>query len=239
VPVDQVGDLDEPIHAASLRVPQPYCSSIFAGADLDSSSLSLLRIRLVPGLTRVPFNLSADWISKTVTINPPRLMPHEEWRLSLDIEAAAPIYAAVLWYLDDDVSWGLWQYEPSERIQLRLHFFAYDWRTSDEMHLSFGWRRIILTDARLKADPPNQTTVLVPPHGATGEIIPVCELRNHPVTAAVFTVARDDAEPRRRHRWRVRPELTGDLPADLTALSSGHQSGIGKRDQRPRPSPSA
>jgi hypothetical protein len=166
-------------------------------------------------------------------------MPHEEWRLSLDIEAAAPIYAAVLWYLDDDVSWGLWQYQPSERIQLPLHFFAYDSRTSDEMHLSFGWRRITLTDARLKADPPNQTTVLAPPHGATGEIIPVCKLRNHPVTAAVFAVASDDAEPRRRHRWRVRPELSADLPAALTALSSGHQSGIAKRDQMPRPSPSA
>jgi hypothetical protein len=134
----------------------------------STARASACYVFLVPGLTRLPLNLSADWISKTVTTDPPKLMPHEEWRLSLDIEAAAPIYAAVLWYLDDAVSWGLWQYEPSERIQLPLHFFAHDWRTSDEMHLSFGWRRVTLTDARLKADPPHQTTVLAPPRGATG-----------------------------------------------------------------------
>jgi hypothetical protein len=94
----------------------------------------------VPCLTRLPLSLSVDWISSVVTTATPRLMPYEEWRLSLDIEARAPIRAAVLWYLHDEVSWGLWQYEATEHIELPLHFFAYDWRRSDELQLSFGWQ---------------------------------------------------------------------------------------------------
>ena len=80
---------------------------------------------------------------------------------------------------------GLWHEQPRERVEIPLHFFAFDWRTSDEMQLSFGWRRNRLTDPDLKTDPRGQTTNLVPSRAATGEIIPVCELRRHPITAAV------------------------------------------------------
>jgi hypothetical protein len=73
----------------------------------EQGLVSLLGIPVVPCLTRLPLSLSVDWISGVVTTATPRLVPYEEWRLSLDIEARAPIRAAVLWYLHDEVSWGL------------------------------------------------------------------------------------------------------------------------------------
>lgn len=189
----------------------------------------------VRDLVRLPLNLSVDWISKTVTTDPPKLMPHEEWRLAVSIDAPSPIHAVVIWYVADEMTWGCWQYEPSARIDLPLHFFPHAWNSSDEVALSFGWRRIGVSDARLKVDPVKETNVLAPSTAETGQTIPVCKLRNDPVTAAVFTVASEDTELRRRHRWRVLPELAEALPTDLLGLTSGHQSGTGRTDLGPPP----
>lgn len=64
-------------------------------------------------LTHVPIAVSVEWLSKTVTTDPPKLTPHEEWRLSITLVAQVAIRAAVMLYIGGEVSWGLWHEEPS------------------------------------------------------------------------------------------------------------------------------
>lgn len=177
------------------------------------------------GLTRISARLSAEWISTTVTTDPPRLTPHDEWSLVVRVETAAPVRAVVLLYADGEMSWGLSASGAQEQLDIPLKFHPSNWRTSDEVGLHFGWRRLSVVDPGLKIDPRGQSNSITETDAATGQIIPVCELRNHPVTAALFVLAGDDTEQRRNDRWRVRPELTESLPTELSVLTTGQQSG--------------
>ena len=102
----------------------------------------------------------------------------------------------------EGLTWGLWGRgrEPSDVLELPFHFFAYDWPNSDEMQLSFGSRRLRLTDRALKDDPRGQTSLLFPPTAMTGEVVPVCEVPRHGIVAEVIAFAAADTEERRRDR---------------------------------------
>lgn len=177
-------------------------------------------------VTRLPVELSAEWMLKSLMTDPPRLMPHEEWRLSIRLAADAPLRVAVLPY---EVSWGLWHEHPNELLVLPLQFFSYDWPTTNEMQLRFGWRRVRMTDRELKTNPRAPPTLLLPESTMTGEVIPVCEVTGHDITGAVFAAAERDTETRRRHRWHVRPELMEALTPELGSFAGGEQIGASQR----------
>jgi len=185
---------------------------------------------MTTGMTRVPVDLSATWIPKTVTTDPPRLTPHEEWRLLIRVAAPTPFRVAVLMCLPTEVQWGLWPEAASELIEIPLDFFPHDWSTSDRVHVNFGWRRITVTDPDLKSDPRRFADVVLPETATTGQMIPVCEIPQHAIEVALVAFAKQDTEARRLDRWRLPPQLVDALPTDLAMLAGGRQSGIARRD---------
>ena len=62
---------------------------------------------MTSAITKTPIELSATWLPKIVTTDPPRLTPHEEWRLQVRVAASIPFRVAVLMCLPDEVQWGL------------------------------------------------------------------------------------------------------------------------------------
>lgn len=188
---------------------------------------------MTSGMTRVPVDLSATWIPKTVTTDPPRLTPHEEWRLLVRVAAPTPIRVAVLMCLPTEVQWGHRPEAASELIEIPLDFFPHDWSTSDRVQINFGWRRITVMDPALKADPRRFADVVLPDTATTGQLIPVCRISQHAIEVALVALAQQDTQARRLDRWRVRPDLVDALPADLAVLTSGRQSGSLARERRP------
>jgi hypothetical protein len=187
---------------------------------------------MTSGMTRVPVDLSAEWIPKTVTTDPPRLTPHQEWRLLVRVAAPTPIRVAVLMCLPTEAQWGLRPEAASELIEISLDFFPHDWSTSDRVQINFGWRRITVTDPDLKADPRRFADVVLPDEATTGQMIPVCEISSHAIEVGLVALAQQDTEARRLDRWRLRPQLLDALPPNLAMLADGRQSGVVRRDSR-------
>jgi hypothetical protein len=181
-------------------------------------------------LTRVPMEIEVAWVGKTVTTDPPRLTPHEEWSLRAELTARVPIRVAALMYLPTEVEWGLRPEHASDHAEIWLSFFSEAWSTSDRVQINFAWRRITVTDPDLKADPRPFANVVVPRSATTGEVVPICVISKHAITVAVFALAEQDTERRRMDRWRVRRRLADSLPGELIGLASGDQSGRTPRE---------
>jgi hypothetical protein len=177
-------------------------------------------------LTRLPLAVSTDWLSKTVTNNPPRLTPHTEWRLAIRLAASVEFRFAVVLYSPAKMRWGLRPEPPARDAEVMLHFFPHSWSSSDLVQINWGWQRVTVTDPEMKRDPRAYATVLSPEDAVTGKIVSVCAVERHGLTAAVLALAREDTEARRSDRWRVRPERVSHLPQSLVAMSSGRQSGF-------------
>lgn len=48
------------------------------------------------GLARIPLTVESEWVSKTVTTDPPRYTPHTEWTLAIHLRADEPIRVVAL-----------------------------------------------------------------------------------------------------------------------------------------------
>jgi hypothetical protein len=92
----------------------------------------------VTEFARLSVKISAEWRPKTVTTDPPKLIPHTEWALAVLLEAAAPIRSVALTYLPSETLWGLQHDEASTRVELLLRFTPFAWSTSDTMHVGVG-----------------------------------------------------------------------------------------------------
>jgi hypothetical protein len=177
-------------------------------------------------LTHLPVRVSVDWLSKTVTTDPPRYTPHSEWRLVLTLAASTPIQAAVFIRHGRDTAWGLRPGPASAEVELRADFFPYDWARSDDVQVNFGWQRMTVTDPALKRDPREGVVVLAPRTVETGETFAVAEVSAHGIILEALPIAEVDTERRRQDRWRIKPEFSATLPEPLLPLTSGSQSGV-------------
>jgi hypothetical protein len=177
-------------------------------------------------LAHVAMSVSTEWMSKTVTTDPPRLTPHDEWRLVVRLQGAAAFRLAALVCSPERTSWGLKPGHGTIESEEAVHFFPHSWSTSNAVQVNFGWRRLAVVDHDLKSDPRPHVTVVAPEAASTGEVIRVCEVPRHGITVAALALSVQDTENRRLERWRVRPALADVLPEGLDALASGHQSGI-------------
>jgi hypothetical protein len=176
-------------------------------------------------LTRVPVALSGEWISKTVTTDPPRYTPHLEWRYLVSLHAPTPVRAVVLMRQGGALLWGLVAAKPDAVVRLGIAFFAHDWTSSDAVQVSFGWQRATVVDAALKADPRSVVSAALPSQETTGNEIPVLELPSHDLHLATLVVVEADTERRRLDRWRIKSDFAEALAPDLAELTSGHQHG--------------
>jgi hypothetical protein len=177
-------------------------------------------------LEHLRLELSAEWSSKTVTTDPPRYIPHEEWCLTVQLAAESSFRVAHILRCEQQLSWGLSPKVPATRFTLAVNFFPHAWKTSDGVQINFGWRRVTVTDPALKEDPRTSVAVTLPATAETGSLVPVCEVPEHGISVVVLGIASQDTEERRNDRWRVRPDLASHLPAGLEPLATGHQSGV-------------
>ena len=47
-------------------------------------------------LTELPLGVFSAWKSKVVTTNPPKYIPHDEWRLEVRLKARSRLRAAIV-----------------------------------------------------------------------------------------------------------------------------------------------
>jgi hypothetical protein len=181
---------------------------------------------MTANLTHVPLRVSVDWLSKTVTTDPPRYTPHTEWSLALPLAASAPIHVAVFLRRGRDTAWGLRPGPASAEVELRADFFPHDWTRSDDVQINFGWQRITVTDAALKSDPRGRVVVTTPQAAETGEVFAVAEVPAHGIILEALVIVEDDTDHRRQDRWRITPEFSDSLTEELLPLTSGRQSGV-------------
>ena len=171
-------------------------------------------------VTRFPLEVAAEWVSKTVTTDPPRLTPHDEWSLVVVLRADAPFRLVSLHRSPRELYWRLRPGAPSTEIDARVLFVPRDWSKSDLVHVD----RWLVSDEAMKLDPRAHVIVAAPKTATTGDVIPLCEVPRHRIEVAALALAAEDTEDRREHRWRVRPRLAHELPNGLEQLASGHQS---------------
>jgi hypothetical protein len=179
----------------------------------------------VADLIRVPRAVSLEWRSKIVTTDPPRYPEHKEWSLRVNLAAATPIRVGVFLSRGARTSWGLQPHEPSAETCLRVHFFPWSWNQSDDVQITLGGQRTVVTDAALKEDPRSVVRLLAAASVTTGEIFDVVELPAHRVRLAALAVAGEDTERRRQDRWLIKPSLAESLPPLGIPLTSGRQTG--------------
>jgi hypothetical protein len=179
--------------------------------------------------TRLPLKVAAEWQSKTVTTDPPRYTPHEEWAVVFTLTADDPIRVAV--FIEDaaEVAWGLVDKDGSGTVDLDLKFFPDDWSKSDDVQVSFEWHRRQVSDRALKEDPREVVKLVAPEEATTGVVLPLAELPSHGLTLSVLALAEIDTERRRKRRWRLKPALAEALPEHVEQLASGHQHGVARR----------
>lgn len=105
-------------------------------------------------------------------------------------------------------------------------FTPHDWANSDDVHINFGYQRLVVTDPTFKLDPIRIVNVESASNAQTGTVTTVASVRAHAISLAAFALTVGDTEARRLHRWRVKPALAAQLPEQLVPLTSGHQSGV-------------
>ncbi len=181
---------------------------------------------LAPTLTRIPIRLAAPWRSKTVTTDPPRLTPHLEWGLTLSISADIPVRVAAFLEAPGETQWALSDVDASTEMELRADFFPFSWTQSDEVQVTFGFRRFAITDLALKNDPRMVVDVVVPPIAMTAEAFAVARIPAHAITLTAIVIAEVDTQRRRHGRWRIDPRHADELPVRLVPLTSGYQTGV-------------
>ena len=179
-------------------------------------------------LTHLPLRVSVEWLSKTVTTDPPRYTPHTEWALALTLAAPTPIQVAVFLRHGRDTAWGLRPGPASAEVELRGDFFPLDWTRADDVQVNFGWQRITVTDSELKSDPRERVVVTAPAAVETGEVFAVAEVPAHGIILEALPIVEVDTEHRRQDRWRIKPEFSASLPEQLLPLTSGRQSGVSR-----------
>ena len=180
-------------------------------------------------LKRVPMRLSATWIEKTVTTDPPRLIPHTEYALSFQVECEEPLLLVCMF---SEGGRGIfskdWRSKARSEYQLRLSFLPVDWRHSDAAQVNFDGMTFNVEHAAFKNDPRpfvstdflNDTTAL-----SSGTIVTLASIRaGSPIECQLIAIAKTETDAK-RGRWSVKPALAADLPANLHFLMNGKASG--------------
>jgi hypothetical protein len=173
----------------------------------------------------MPVTVAAEWRSTPVTTDPPRQAEHLEWEAAFRLAAPVEVRVVALLTHGGETHWGLQPDEPARELELRARFSPWRWRTSEAVAIQFAGRRVRVTDAVLKRDARDASTIVAPQQTQTREITDVLHLPGHGIALAFIAFALDDTEMRPLGRWRIAPEVAAQLSERLAPLASGYQSG--------------
>jgi hypothetical protein len=156
----------------------------------------------------------------------PKLAPHEEWELVVEVAAESPIRLVQALYTESSVWWGLVGGRSPNSIEVRMRFSPMPWRTSDDVQIGMGGLRVTVTDRALMLNPSKLVSVLLPETSQTGHLVDVCEIPAHRVRTAILPVVTQDTGTRRLGKWRILPKFVDVLPPELRQVISGKQYGM-------------
>jgi hypothetical protein len=185
------------------------------------------------GLATLPVRGASRWVSKIVTTNPPKYIPHEEYSLVFAFECSVPVLPVPI-LMDGPTGLFVKSWRSAAKCEWELHlaFMPYDWTTSDAIQIclvagNIGGPRTQVEDPEFKKDPRR----FVVPKIAEGRSVSTgCVLNLATITvgrgiaAKVIFVAKSDTD-RRRGRWHLKQEFFPTLPQDLQFLASGDTTG--------------
>jgi hypothetical protein len=173
----------------------------------------------------MPIRATCEWQTKVVTTDPPKLIPHDEFSLNVELRADEPFRVVSLSSRGNWLGWNMGRTQPSTVINHRINFMPYSWKTNDAVTVSHGFLRAGVNDAELKRDPRPLTLTPVPRLFESGQQITICEIPRHDVHLSIIVIAGEDTERRRGDRWRVRPRSWDGLPTEIQGLVGGRMNG--------------
>jgi hypothetical protein len=173
----------------------------------------------------MPISVAYEWHTKVVTTDPPKLIPHDEYFLIVELRAEEPFRVVSLSSCGDWLGWDMSRAEPSTIIEHRINFLPYSWTMNDAVTVSHASLRAGVVDAELKRDPRPLTLTPAPSVVESGEEITICEIPRHAVRLSILVIATEDTERRRASRWRVRPQCWDGLPTEIPGLVGGRMNG--------------
>ncbi len=112
-----------------------------------------------------------------------------------------------------------------------MHFFPFDWQSSDAVQINVGGIRYGIDSPALKQDPRERVRPYLAPGDevTTGAVIPALTLIDHDVSVALVLVTASDTK-KDRTRWHVRSDRARSL-GNCSFLGTGRRSGTVRLDR--------
>jgi hypothetical protein len=168
-----------------------------------------------------------DWLSREVRSKIPPAPAHQVWRLEIDFTCLTCASRAVaLLDAEGDRHFARgWADGPAADITLDVHFFPFNWQTSDAVQINVGGIRHGVVSPALKKDPRELVRVHLAPGDevSTGSVIPALTLVEPDVSVGLVLVAASDTK-KDRTRWHVRSDRAHRL-GSCSFLATGRRSG--------------
>ena len=191
---------------------------------------------ILKNITQKPIKIKSEWVTKTVTTDPPKYIPHQEfsWRCSLSSEDR--FYGVLLFCYQNIIEFQKFYTEDSRlNLETRLSFSPHDWKNSNLVQISFyqnissagGGRCINIKDKILKEDPKSLVTIHIPKESIihTGNLIHLATVRSvMEINAKLLLI--DQADTESTHgRWRLKNIFREKLSASQKFLQKGRLVG--------------
>jgi hypothetical protein len=190
----------------------------------------------IEDLATLPIQAKAEWISKTVTVEPPKYLPHTEYALQFALTAEVPVLATIILREANSLEYHrFWRSAASTHLVVRLAFFPYDWKHSDQVQINLtqhlpsqsGGVRVSAENGLLKHDPRQLVSAHSPGdfYFQTGAIQDLAAINLPiPLFAQILVLVLGDTESI-RGRWRLKESAIAKLPSHHSFLKQGRSTG--------------
>lgn len=185
-------------------------------------------LRTIAGLNHAPARITGSWVTKTVTTDPPRYVPHLEYALCFQVVSEEELLLVPMLLEDGQGQFAkTWRSKAKRESEFRVSFFPSDWRHSDKVHVHFGYSATCVEHRALKHDPRSLVrTDWLGSHSITsGSILTVASIdAGQRIEWRVFVVTKSDTVAK-RGRWALKPSLAAELPKEMRFVLNGTTSG--------------
>lgn len=184
-------------------------------------------VRTIDGLIHAPAAITGAWVTKTVTTNPPRYVPHLEYALRFQIVSDEEFLVVRMLGECQGHYAKTWRSKAKRETECRLGFLPVDWRRSDEVQVNFDGLRSCVEHLALKHDPRSLVnTDWLGEHLITsGSILTLAFIDvRQPIECRMITVAKADTIAK-RGRWALKPALAAALPREMRFVLTGATTG--------------
>lgn len=197
---------------------------------------------MLDGMVHEPVRvIGCRWIPRIVTTDPPKYIPHTEYRWACELVGEVPLLGALILEDENGLYWGRsGRSSVAVALEIRLSFLPHDWKTSDRVHINLSQQghsmsshvQIAVDDPPLKQDPRGFVRLDLSDGGIvqTGTLISIGTVNSHKsLSAGVVFVAQTDNQSCRCSHWRIKRRIPVNLPFSLSFLKTGRWAGFSPR----------